>query len=279
MTYKIEQTKDLFDKLLKQALSDWIKEEPDVQFITSDGQKILTHRTILSFYSRQMKHILNDSIIFLSLNVVSIFVPSSSSCVSSLLNILSSGVTELDNEESSKDVLDLANMLGIRLNLGETNKEKEIIDDDGDTSIRDISNPIVSDNNIFGHYEEKIKPKMKPLCIPCGYIFKNEDFLIKHRMKKHGDSHIEYKNLEPELQSEYKRELSTDVSSTEGICDICSKDCKSKRALKIHKIIHLPDSEKPYSCDPCGKTFSQKGNFKIHMKRYHLLQENRTLQE
>ena len=278
MTYKIEQTTDLFDKLLQQTLSDWSKEEPDVQFITSDGQKILTHRTILSFYSHQMKHILNDSIIFLSLNVVSIFVPSSSSCVSSLLNILSSGVTELDNEESSKDVIDLANMLGIKLNLGETNKEKEIIDDDDDTSIRDINDPIVSDNNIFCHYEEKIKPKMKPQCIECGYIFKNEDFLIKHRLKKHGDSHIEYKNLEPESQSEYKRELSTDVSSTEGICDICSKDCKSKRALKIHKIIHLPDSEKPYSCAPCGKTFSQKGNFKIHMNRYHLL-ENRALQE
>ena len=39
--------------------------------------------------------------------------------------------------------------------------------------------------------------------------------------------------------------------------------------LRKHKVTHLPDSEKPYSCEICGKRFCQSQNKKIHKERYH----------
>ena len=52
-------------------------------------------------------------------------------------------------------------------------------------------------------------------------------------------------------------------------CNICNKLQKSRKVLKVHKRIHLPDSEKPFQCEECGKRFCQNSQKTVHMKRHH----------
>ena len=37
----------------------------------------------------------------------------------------------------------------------------------------------------------------------------------------------------------------------------------------MHKLIHLPESERPHKCDVCERRFCQKGQKKTHMMKFH----------
>ena len=52
-------------------------------------------------------------------------------------------------------------------------------------------------------------------------------------------------------------------------CDVCHKQWKNRTALKTHKLIHLPDSEKPFQCETCDKRFCQSVQRRVHIEKYH----------
>ena len=47
-------------------------------------------------------------------------------------------------------------------------------------------------------------------------------------------------------------------------CQICGKQCKTQTTYNAHKKLHLPDEEKPYHCDICGKGFVTNRGKDIH---------------
>ena len=72
------------------------------------------------------------------------------------------------------------------------------------------------------------------------------------------------------ISGEYKGELRerqpvSYVEEPEGkyVCSSCPKGFQSQSALEIHKRIH--SGERPYKCELCAYTSTQKGNLKTHL--------------
>jgi len=91
--------------------------------------------------------------------------------------------------------------------------------------------------------EEEDKPLGPPRCRVCSKRFQSHEILDRHMRKKHGERNLQ--------------------------CDMCEKRFKGLTELRVHKLIHLPDEEKPYQCDICGKRFCQSGQKRVHLKKYH----------
>lgn len=62
-----------------------------------------------------------------------------------------------------------------------------------------------------------------------------------------------------------KRHMFTHDSDRQYACKICSMKYKTKQILAIHTQTHT----RPFSCQHCKKTFSQKGNLNSHLRRNH----------
>jgi hypothetical protein len=109
----------------------------------------------------------------------------------------------------------------------------------------------------------QLKPDVKVDCSHCTKTFASIDYLERHMKTKHPEQvqYPETKEISP------KKEIVKDYQ-----CDQCQKYLGSKNALKNHLPLHF--IEKPFKCEICGKEFTQKGNMKIHVVRYHNGSEN-----
>ena len=104
MSFNIAQSETNHNLVLMETIKDWKGQNPDVELLSSDGVKISSHRSILSFYSKQMKQLLNDPVIAFGGQMPLIFIPETSSSIFSLLDLLTTGQTiasdSIDQEKS-----------------------------------------------------------------------------------------------------------------------------------------------------------------------------------
>ena len=91
--------------------------------------------------------------------------------------------------------------------------------------------------------EKEDHPPGPPRCRVCSKRFQSQDIVDKHMRKKHGERNLK--------------------------CDQCEKGFQGTTELKVHKLTHLPDEEKPHQCDICGKRFCQAGQKRVHLKKHH----------
>ena len=398
MSYKVELTREEHELVLRETLKNWSLQDHDIQLLSTEGYRIISHKKILSFYSRQLKNLLNEPEIAFGSQIPTLSLPASSSCISSLLSLLVTGKAE---KASLQEVRQLATAMGI--NLKNCLVEKKVgsfkpggltvvklpFENDnikanakGLLSKKTLSKPIrvepvlnkvspgplVDPIGSIKSFKDKLEKSgsglrielkgmenvkaaiktenlnlgpatimKKPKCVDCGIVFKDEQYLNKHRERKHGEPN----NFQDVTENEDEKAAdSTEDGDKKVKCDVCHKqlsrfsidkhryrkhglrrkdrmrvkveddgialdsnncsicgkkfnsedsllkhmkkkhmkgytcdECpKSFRAgseLRVHKRIHLPDSEKPYECDVCQKKFCQRGQRRIHMKKFH----------
>jgi len=81
-------------------------------------------------------------------------------------------------------------------------------------------------------------------CSQCGKKFRTQEASALHEVEAHGDEVF--------------------------LCTICARSCASKRKLREHtRLVHMPDSEKPYQCSICSKGFLGKNSLQSHMSSIH----------
>jgi len=101
---------------------------------------------------------------------------------------------------------------------------------------------VASSSSLYSHklvHLERTWP-----CSQCGKKFRTQEASALHEIEAH--------------------------SNEEFLCTICARSCASKRKLTEHtRLVHLPDSEKPYQCSICSKGFLGKNSLQSHMSSIH----------
>jgi len=324
--------KEEHDQVLRDTLKYWSKQEHDIQLLSTEGYRIASHKKFLSFYSSQLKNILNEPEIALNSQIPILSLPASSLCISSMLSLLLTGKAE---KASLQDVKQLATAVGINLKNCMVDKKSNINNLPGLTVVKvpenggksGILKPIVGKSSILKsatvnplknkaptesilsmkeqlekngsglRLELKGKEDLKSVklenlsnitkkakCFECDIVFKDLDFLSKHKEKKHGDS-----NTDQDV---------TENGNEKVECDVCHKHL-SRKTIKKHrrnihglrkgrkvpgiangdqmkvkvendaKITNLSKQEKTFKCDKCPKSFGNGWELRQH-QRIHL---------
>jgi len=309
MSYKVEQQTQEHIAVLGGALRKWSTQEPDVHLLSIEGHRIFTQRKLLSFYSSLFQRILNDPDVAFSQQNPSISLPASSTCISSLLKILVSGETQSVDKESLRDVLDLAEAIGIKLQnciVDSNAKKTPNVFQFASEKMLSFKKSFEKVNNVESTTMFKRRDMMTEekrwKCDICFKNYRGKKHLMKHKKRSHGDKVTEgtasvngstndentiikqevddssqkctYCGEEFQYKKSLKKHLRNRHESKSLNCDSCDKAFKNSTELRQHQLIHLPDSEKPYQCELCLKRFCQKGQKNVHMKTKHSSQNH-----
>jgi len=115
MSYKVEISTDDHESALKEAINEWSKQNHDVHLVSKEGHRIFSHKVLLLFYSDLLKQIFSEPSLAFPPNPVTISVPSSSACISSLLKVLMTGKSSAIQRSDLEEVESTASVLGIKL--------------------------------------------------------------------------------------------------------------------------------------------------------------------
>ena len=359
MSYKVETEREEHEELLTGVMADWSRQEHDVHLVSIEGHKIFSHKVILSFYSNILREILNEPVMSLSPQPVTISIPASISTIATLLKLLVKGRVGANDREVNKDVKEAARAMGIEmrncfaeamrfsssgaglkviklpLKKQEENVQmkpakeipkplkivpksligpgprpiapKSVLQNNFNTSLIKKSSGLrvelkefineettKSDTNINPSVAQFIRKSTlgKHTCDVCQKGFDEERKLKRHRYRAHGirkfKSSINVSSVSVKQEKEDKppqcgvcskhfhsqeileRHMRKKHGGKRNLkCDVCEKVFNGSSELRTHKLIHLPDSEKPFQCDICGKKFCQSGQRRVHLKKHH----------
>ena len=282
MNYKLLVTRGEYEPNLLKTLQDWNEQEHDVQFLTTEGETIGTNKLILSFYSVYLKNILQDQTNVYKAEIPTISIPASSSCLSLLINILIKGEAQPDVNEHDllKKVEDIANILGITLNLILTIKQnltKIKSEPDTEAFLKDTSKEYVKQE------EKPVPKKLGPHCKDCEIIFKDVSYLNKHNRKKHGiytSKARKQKDVKPSHSDITSLNMKKFVKSFESkikpACERCSIEFKNIGTMRQHNrkihginVVKRRGTSEKEKCDLCESQFSKPIYLLRHKKNEH----------
>jgi len=304
MAYKLEHFAADHQEVLQGALLDWSKDDHDIYLVSEEGHKIFTQQILLYFYSHTLGPVLDS--LPQSTSTPAISVSASSSSISNLLKLLTTGQAASNNKDTLVDVKEAAKALGISLG----NCLLEAKRSQGQVKI--IKLPVKTE-------QAKVFPLKSP---PTNLsIFKNRDPGIAGISK--WNTVIVAQNKISRIPTDDPENINAETSSVDEedgntdelklTCEVCSKVFSGKRNLRRHKyrkhqisskkaqskavapvkvkietpsifkctlcdnefdserklLKHTPQHTNGFNCDQCEKSFSNSGVLKSH-KNIHL---------
>merc|ERR1711983_254733 len=267
---QLSHDSDIHIQLVKESVTTWSKMEPDLVLLTEEGEKVLTQRMFLSFFSKTIRQMCSG---ISSPDLISISVPASKTSLERLLEVLLTGSVITNSRENLVEVAECADCLGIdltdiQIGVKEEKKQtekkivkkarkKKVPNGGGSKNIKkeDLSSDI-TDQEIIGDNDVKKevpdgasdmnadtedKTTREKACTLCGKTFSNNSGLKQHAIVHSGEKPFK--------------------------CDLCDKAFGQKGALLNHTVLHA--DEKPFKCSFCDKEFTQKGNMNTHMMKVH----------
>jgi len=277
MSYKVEQQGEEHLAVLGGALRIWSNQEPDVHLLSIEGHRIFTQRKILSFYSSLCQKILNDPVIAFTQQIPTIFLPASATCISSLMKILISGETQSVEKESLRDVLDLADAIGIKLRncIVDSSSKKysnvfQFANENPLSFKKSFEKRKKFDSSSFER-KNRMMDEKRWECAICFKNYKNKKQLMKHKRRSHRDKQVEDKTSD---DRDIKDEtiIKQEVEESSHKCTFCGEEFKYEKSYRKHIRNHenrengnQENSEnKSHNCDSCDKAFKTSSQLKQH---------------
>merc|ERR1712189_31353 len=171
--------------------------------------------------------ILNDPVVAFTQQIPTIFLPASATCISSLMKILISGETLSDDKESLRDVLDLADAIGIKL-------QNCIVDSSSKKSFEKRKKP----ESLSFERKNRMLEEKRWECVICFKKYKSKKLMMKHKKRSHGDKLVQDK-----------------TSDDRGIKD--ETTIKQEVGETSQKNNHENSKSKSLNCDSCDKSFKK----------------------
>ena len=257
MSYKLQFSDySAFTEILSNTIHMWCKQEPDIYLVSRDGHKIYSQKILLCFYSPLLRDILSN--IADPVTMLGISVPANAEDISLLLKVLETGLVVSSNKNAFLEVGNVANLLDIAFNIGESEHRNESAQDnegdqDYETRESDEDGGLEVEDNEFAN----------------GLVGVKQEF-------HDGDERLNYGNTVLEVQDNDESlgfEISQQDSSASISCDECGKHFTNQEKLNRHMSVHAFN----FGCELCGKQFKHGKRLKNHMINIHGLQDDHGL--
>ena len=230
MAYRLKTSSSEHQTNVASFLQSYTEGGTDLTLLPEEGLPVATHSLALSFHSPYLRNILSS----LSSSSFSLSVPASSSSLSHLLELLTTGQVISQSRQELEKVQEVAKVLGISL---------------GDCQLGTRKQGVEQEKRRKKEVKQEEKPKQKEK--------------IEEREP------IEWGKIKVESFLDMKMEDSLDKEKFG--CIECNKQFKRNDHLKRHKLKHTTEGEPSirYPCTYCDKTFSLAFKLAIHIKDKH----------
>jgi len=291
----------MHNQLVRQVVASWGDMETDMVLLSRDGEKVVTQRLLLSFFSPQVRAICADIPTGESLTMS---IPASKTSLDTLLVVLSTGTVITSSRDDLLDVTETAACLGIELKdiqIGvkndksleeEKHVEKKVSKRGRKKKSENENKAIKKRTNLNDPAKTVDSYRQESQQTPLDENVDEDASGINEDIDRNENEESDRSDgetgdiIEPDDKQFKKKsrdcsECGKSFSSSIGLkqhrivhtgekpfkCDQCEKSFGQRGALHNHKVLH--SGEKPFKCEVCDKAFTQKGNMKSHTMKVH----------